>query len=135
MSKPRFNKNFNYEVLRFAVKKDWSVAGAFSRLISKIKGKIISYASLNYSSGEVYTKTGFNLSHISPPNYWYIDKTFSKRESRLKYQKHKLPNILETFNPDLTEWENMKINGFDRIWDCGNLVFITNPKSVSCYLS
>ena len=134
-SKPRFNKNFNYEVLRFAVKKDWSVAGAFSRLISKIKGKIISYASLNYSSGEVYTKTGFNLSHISPPNYWYIDKTFSKRESSLKYQKHKLPNLLETFNPDLTEWENMKINGFDRIWDCGNLVFITNPRPVSCYLS
>jgi len=30
---------------------------------------------------------------------------------------------LETFNPDLTEWENMKVNGFDRIWDCGNLVF------------
>lgn len=123
-SKPRYNRNFDYEVLRFAVKKNWSIQGAFSRLISKIKGSLISYASLNYSSGEVYKKTGFNLSHTSPPNYWYINPSFSKKESRIKYQKHKLPKLLETFDHSLTEWENMKANGFDRIWDCGNLVFI-----------
>ncbi len=46
-----------------------------------------------------------------------------KRFSRLQFQKHKLKNILENFDPNLTEWENMQLNGFDRIWDCGNLVF------------
>ncbi len=37
--------------------------------------------------------------------------------------KHKLPKLLEKFDNELTEWENMQINGFDRIWDCGNNVF------------
>jgi hypothetical protein len=27
------------------------------------------------------------------------------------------------FNPNLTEWENMKNNGYDRIWDCGNFKY------------
>ena len=33
--------------------------------------------------------------------------------------------ILEklAFDPELTEWENMKINGYDRIWDCGTDVW------------
>ena len=35
----------------------------------------------------------------------------------------KLKNKLESFNSELSEWENMKNNGYDRIWDCGNYVF------------
>ena len=65
----------------------------------------------------------------SNPGYKYFRE--NGLESRMKYQKHKLPKLLETFNPDLTEWENMKVNGFDRIWDCGNLVFKFNDKSVN----
>jgi hypothetical protein len=26
---------------------------------------------------------------------------------------------LEVFDPSLTEWQNMQLNGYDRIWDCG----------------
>ena len=38
----------------------------------------------------------------------------------MAFQKHKLKNLLSVFDSNLTEWENMKNNGFDRIWDCGN---------------
>jgi hypothetical protein len=27
---------------------------------------------------------------------------------------------LKVYDPNLSEWENMKNNGYDRIWDCGN---------------
>jgi len=30
---------------------------------------------------------------------------------------------LANFNPNLSEWENMKNNGYDRIWDCGHLKY------------
>jgi len=40
--------------------------------------------------------------------------------------KHKLKDKLALFDPKLTEWENMQNNGYDRIWDCGNLVFKYN---------
>jgi len=36
--------------------------------------------------------------------------------------KHKLTK-LKTFNNKLSEWENMKNNNYDRIWDCGNYIF------------
>jgi len=45
-------------------------------------------------------------------------------ENRIKYQKHKLKNILENFDKELTEIENMKNHGFDRIFDAGNKKFI-----------
>ena len=41
----------------------------------------------------------------------------------MKYQKHKLPKLLEAFDANLTEWQNMQNNGYDRIWDCGNDVW------------
>ena len=61
---------------------------------------------------------------LSKPNYFYFKKDVLEIESRVKYQKHKLPNLLENFDSNLTEWENMQNNEFNRIFDCGNLVFI-----------
>jgi hypothetical protein len=47
-------------------------------------------------------------------------------ESRIKYQKHKLKDVLSIFDGEKTEYENMKNNGFRRIYDCGNMVFEKN---------
>ena len=82
----------------------------------------MTYADRRYSDGTLYEKIGFKKIGISKPNYFYFKNT-SMLLSRLKFQKHKLKNILESFNPELTEWDNMQLNGYDRIWDCGNYVF------------
>jgi len=39
---------------------------------------------------------------------------------------NRLKNTLSNFNPKLTEWKNMQLNGYDRIWDCGNLKYEWN---------
>ena len=44
-------------------------------------------------------------------------------ESRIKYQKHKLKNILEKYDDKKSEKENMLDNGYDIIYDAGNLVY------------
>ena len=31
-----------------------------------------------------------------------------------------IPKLLKIYNHSLSEWENMKNNGYDRIWDCGH---------------
>ena len=36
------------------------------------------------------------------------------------FAKHTLAKRLAAYDPALTEWENMKTNGWDRIWDCGS---------------
>jgi hypothetical protein len=41
----------------------------------------------------------------------------------MNYQKQLLDNKLQYFDNNLTEWENMQLNNYDRIWDCGSLKY------------
>ena len=129
---PRFSKEAKFELLRFCSKINTVVHGAaqkiFSYFIDKFKPEsILSYADLRYSSlnpeKTIYSNLGFKHSHISTPNYWYT-KDFITLEYRQKYQKHKLEGLLSFFDPSLSEEENMKNNGFHKLEDCGNHVFI-----------
>jgi hypothetical protein len=130
-SKPRFNKKYDWEMVRFCNKVNTNVVGAGSKLLSYFKkhyqGSIISYADKRYSDGNFYEKLGFKKMGLSNPNYFYFFIRHKKIErfSRIQFQKHKLKNKLEIFDPKLTEWQNMQLNGYDRIWDCGNLIFVS----------
>ena len=126
LGKPRFNKKYVWEIHRFAGKKNTSVAGGFSRLLSHFvkqhDGSIITYADKRHSEGNLYNVAGFNKITDSACNYFYCDKN-NNLHSRNMFQKHKLINLLEHFDPLKTEVENMYNNGYRRIWDCGNYVF------------
>lgn len=128
--KNRFSKKYQYEMVRFCSKLNYHVVGAASKLLKYFEEKyqpksIVSYADRRWSTGNLYKKLGFKLENISEPNYWYW-KDLKFLENRIKFQKHKLKNILENFNENLSEYENMKNNGYKRIFDCGNLVFVKN---------
>ena len=61
--------------------------------------------------------------------YGWGDAFYIKNKNlynRMNFQKHKLKKLLSTYDPLLSEWENMKLNGYDRIWDCGSLKFEIN---------
>lgn len=126
-SKPRFNKNYDWEMTRFCTKVGVNVVGAAGRLLSHFKttykGTLISYADRRFSMGKLYEQLGFVKAKTASPDYFYF-KSPLKRFHRVQFQKHKLKEKLEIFDPQLTEWQNMQLNGWDRIWDCGNLVFI-----------
>jgi len=126
IGKPRFNKNYEWEIIRFCNKLNTTVMGGMNKLlkyfiINYIPKSIITYADARYGTGASYLKCDFNFVHWSRPNYFYTKNSI--RESRMKYQKHKLPKLLENFDSTLTEWENMKENNYGRIWDCGNYVY------------
>jgi hypothetical protein len=120
-----------WELIRFCSVLNFNIVGIGSKLLSYFEKnynpqKIISYADRRWSNGNFYTQIGFTLDHISRPNYWYVPLTGQKRFHRFNFRKQILSKKLETYNPDLSEWENMQLNGYDRIWDCGNYVFIKN---------
>lgn len=126
-SKPRFSKKYEWELVRFCNKIGYHIPGGASRLLKHFERNytpksLVSYADRRWSKGNLYEKLGFNLDSISNPNYWYI--VDGQLESRIKYQKHKLKNTLPVFDKSKSEWENMKNNGYNRIFDCGNLVFV-----------
>ena len=127
-SKPRFNKKYEWELVRFASKLNYQIIGGASKLLKYFlnyynPSSIITYADRRYSNGNLYRRLGFEFDGFTSPNF-YILKDYIIRENRIKFQKHKLKDKLINFDPDLSAWENMQLNGYDRIWDCGNYRFV-----------
>jgi hypothetical protein len=128
LGQDRFGKTASWELLRFASVLCYAIPGAASKLLKHFitqhsPEKIISYSDRATTRGTVYPKLGFVLDHHSRPNYRYT-QDYMKFYSRNRFQKHRLPKLLDKFDASLTEWQNMQANGWDRLWDCGNSVYV-----------
>lgn len=123
----RFNKKHEYELLRFCNKRGYSVIGGASKLfkhfLKEYKPKsIISYANRRWSQGNLYENLGFSYIGTTDPNYFYFQED-GLLHSRQKFQKHMLEDLLQAYDPSLTESQNMYNNGYRKIYDCGNLAY------------
>ena len=131
--KPRFTKgenNYDYELSRFASNSNYVVLDAYSTLFDYFKdnykwSSIITYANRRWSNGDVYLKNNWKKvknKYSEQPSYWYVKG--SKLENRMKYQKHKLKKLFpDIYSDSLSEKEIMEKLGYNRIYDCGNMVF------------
>lgn len=123
----RFNKNYKYELLRFCNKSGYSVIGGASKLLKHFrvnyKGSIISYADKRYSDGNLYKTLGFSLDGHTKPSFSYFNIKNNKLYNRMKFQKQNLLNM-PYYDSNLKEYEIMHLNGYDRIWDCGQYRFV-----------
>lgn len=118
-----------YELLRFCSKINTVVQGGVSKLFSHfIKKynpvKITSFSDLRWGGGNIYKKLGFVHVSKTSPNYWYFKKGEFSRHHRFGFRKQVLKDKLSNFDSSLTEWENMQLNGYDRIWDCGSNKYV-----------
>ena len=119
----------NFELLRFASKLNTTVIGGGSKILKYFEGNynpelLISYANRRWSTGNFYTKMGFDFIENTTPNYFYFKgNDGSNLLSREVFQKHKLKDKLEIFDENLSETQNMYNNGYRKIYDCGNMVF------------
>lgn len=119
------HKEGHYELLRFCNVLNTSVVGGASKLLKYFENvwspcRIISYADRRWSEGDLYYQLGFELVRKSAPNYFYTKG--KKRESRFKYRKSELIR-LGWGTKEQTEREIMSSKGYNRIYDCGALVF------------
>lgn len=122
--KPRFNKNYEWELSRFCSKSNCNVVGGASKLfkyfIDNYNPKsIISYSNISHTRGNLYKTLGMTLQGISNPNYVWCKN--GETLSRYQCQKHKL---LEQGFEGNSETEIMHNRGYYRIYDCGNKVWI-----------
>ena len=122
-AKPRFDKDSDKELLRFASK--GSVVGGFSRLLKAFKvanpecSSLISYADRRWSEGAVYEQEGFAFKGNTEPNYaWYKNL---KKVSRYDAQRHRLETLFDkVYDPQLTESDIMRSEGYWKVYDAGN---------------
>jgi G:T-mismatch repair DNA endonuclease (very short patch repair protein) len=124
--KPRFNKHYKWELIRFA--SIGRIIGGASKLLKYFETKykpdsIISYADRCWSVGNLYSKLGFTFLQNSEPGFfWRKDR--NDKLNRLFSSKKLISKIISNYNPILTLEQNMNINGFSKVYDCGNSVWV-----------
>lgn len=120
----RSHQENHYELLRFCTKIHCQVVGGASKLLkyfeTKYKPKrLISYADRCRSSGDIYFKLGFKHTKNSLPNYFYVKG--SERFNRFQFRKSKLVDM--GYDKNKTEKEIMIELGYNRVYDCGTMLF------------
>lgn len=121
-------KKYDFELVRYATKKDSNVVGGASKLLTAFSRnypnkKIVSYADRCWSDGKLYETIGFKLSKISPPTYFYVDPYTMIREHRFNFRKERLKKLGYDIE-GRTEKEIMdEDTQYLRIYNCGYLVY------------
>lgn len=126
--KPRYNKNYKWELLRLCTKPEYKVVGGaeklFKHFIELVNPKsIISYCDNSKFSGEVYTRLGFTQKgKPSPSLHW------SKGSEHITDNLLRQRGFDQLFNTDYgkgTSNEELMIeHGWLPIYDCGQMTFI-----------
>lgn len=124
--KSRFNKKYEWELIRLCSKSDFNIIGGSSKLLKYFCKKynpksIISYCDRNISNGKIFEILNFKKINETGPGYFWTNGTLIY--SRYQTQKHLLHKILKNYDPKLSETENMQNNRFERFYNCGNLVY------------
>jgi len=114
-------QNNVWELSRFCSKINYHVVGIASKLLKYFErnyswNEIFSYADRRWSNGNLYEKLGFDFVKETQPNYWYLKGQNRIHRFALRKTKEDPKNIIE--------WEIRKSQGYNRIWDCGNLKYM-----------
>lgn len=123
--KPRFNKNYEYELSRYCCKLNTSVIGGATKLFKYFlktynPKNIITYSDCAKTKGLLYPLLGFSFVRQTIPNYLWINHSIPQILTRYQCQKH---NLKEFYNLGNTEFEIMTNRGFYQLFDCGNCVW------------
>ena len=105
-----------------------NVVGGFSKLLKRFVEeqkpiKIITYSDRNWTpfpDDSFYGKVGFSFVSYTKPNYYYMLK-YKKRENRFNFRKSIL--VKQGYDANKSEMQIMVENGYDIIWDTGNLKY------------
>ena len=132
---PRYNHNYECELLRLCTQQGVAVVGGASKLFKYFIQKynpqsIISYCDVAKFSGEVYLNLGMTLDHVSPPT-----RVWSKGS------KHITDNLLRqrgydqlfgtNFGKGTSNEELMLKSHWLPVYDCGQKVYVyTNSNNI-----
>ena len=121
---PRFNSEYQYELIRLCWKEDIEVIGGTERLFKHfIKDhkpvSIITYCDISKFNGNIYKRLGFRLEEITKPNYKWVNTKLNDVKTRYQTQKSRLVKM-GLGGVDETETEIMERLNYLKIYDCGN---------------
>lgn len=122
VSRPRFAKGIDLEIIRYSSALNITVVGGASKLFSHIiqnfnPTSVVSYADVRFGQGEMYQKLNFVDDGVTGESFFYITSSGSRR-SRQQMQKLRLPAIIGEGVG--TEKEQAQKAGWYRVWVPGS---------------
>lgn len=125
---PRYNKHYEWELLRLCTSADTRVIGGASKLfkhfLEDVKpASIISYCDLAKFSGDVYEKLGMCFKHVSDPSiHW---SNYSKQISDNLLRARGYDQLFNTSYGKGTSNEQLMLDhGWLPVYDCGQAVYV-----------
>lgn len=125
--KPRYNKNYEWELLRLCSHKNYKVVGGSQRLFKHFlkevnPNNIISYCDISKFSGDVYETIGMILINQTNPNCIWSKGRLKITDNLLRQQG--FDRLFGTNYGKGTSNKDLMFNeGFVEVYDCGQKVF------------
>ena len=129
--KPRYNKKYQYELLRLCTKAEYKVIGGAEKLFKYFiktynPESIISYCDNSKFKGDVYKRLGMKLLNFgNPRRHWYNSKTERHITDSLLLQRgySQLHNDKEHVKGESNQLLMLEA-GYLEIYDCGQSTYV-----------
>lgn len=130
--KPRYNRNYEWELLRLCSKPEYMIVGGAERLFkhficTNMPKSVISYCDMSKFSGDVYKRLGMTLKNVSKPQ-----KIWSKGLDYITDNLLRQRGFDQLFKTDYgkgTDNEQLMIKqNWLPVYDCGQKVFVWYDK-------
>ena len=124
---PRYDKNYDYELLRLCSRSDTIVVGGAQRLFKFATNlyeldNIISYCDLSKFTGDVYPRLGMKLVMTTPPQ-----EIWSKQDKKITANLLRQRGYDQLFGTNYGKDKSNEVlmieNGWLPVYDCGQAVF------------
>ena len=137
--KPRYNKAYEWELIRLCFKRGTAVSGGSAKMFSYFLKNynpttIISYCDYSKFSGSIYEQLHFKLlKHNAPQPHWVNGSQHILNSSLLWRGFDKLvgEHIGVTYGKGSNNQELMRKHGFLEVYDCGQKVYIYRNEEIS----
>lgn len=125
----RYNTNYDTELGRFCTKIGYNIIGGASKIFSHyIKNnefkQMICYSDLMLGNGDFYKKLDFTKLEETPAGFFWYYQVTNKIYNRRGFWKNTLASKLKTFDPSISAHNNMRNNGYMKVFNLGNSVFV-----------
>ena len=137
--KPRYNKHYEYELLRLCSHSDYIVVGGAERLFKHFvdaykPNGIVSYCDASKFDGKVYERLGFGLKTVSSPTkHWYNIKSGQHITDNLLRQRGFDQLFNASYGKGTSNDVLMLEHGFLPICDCGqySYEYVANQTNIN----
>jgi hypothetical protein len=148
--KPRYNKNYDFELLRLCYDFNYQIIGGTSKMFKYflehyLWKSVISYCDFGKFDGKVYEELGFTkINDPSPSLHWFNSRKTMKLEDKvidISFKQHITDNYLRqrgfdqlfgaTFGKGTSNYDLMIQHGYLPVYDAGQFTFAYEKKQGS----